>query len=389
MQHRTDALRRLRPVFIGSTALLILLLAVFAYALASSQNHQRQDIRKRFKDRAEVAAAVNESIFTLSTSSIKGQDGAQFGGKTVNQAALVARVKQSQQPYGLILAQDGTVLAASPGAPKRKPGRAALVKKAIKTNRTEYSGLTPGPGGRSVVESATSFPTPNGVRVDVSAVDGDLLAAFINSFLSKLPNVSNARSYLIDEMAKVIATPGAKSKAGTSLPNADLARSVLKKDQGSFGGNQYFTSAPIKSTPWRIVLTAAESDLYSSVKTTVPWIIFASFVLVSALGLFLLRRVLRANAELERADLSRRHALEINDNVVQRLVLAKYALDRGSTETSQQKLAETLRETQQLVSSLLEEKEIGPGSLRRTAAAEAEGPPEPRTPAGRMGETEQ
>ena len=88
-------------------------------------------------------------------------------------------------------------------------------------------------------------------------------------------------------------------------------------------------------------------------------------------------RVLQKNAALERADLSRQHALEINDNVVQRLVLAKYALDRGATETSQQKLAETLRETQQLVTSLLEEKEIRPGSLRREAPAGTEGPPEP------------
>lgn len=388
MQSRTDALRRLRPVFIGSTALLILLLAVFAYALASSQNKQRQDIRKRFKDRAEVAAAVNESIFTLSTASIKTTDAGAFGGATVDSAALQRRVTAQQQPYGLILDQSGKVLAKSKGAPE-STNRAALVQKAIRSKSTQYTGLVAGPGGRPVVESATAFPTQNGMRVDVSAVDGQLLASFINSFLSRLPNVSNARSYLIDEMGKVIATPGAKSRPGTSLPDPKLAQNVLKESQGGFGGGHYFTSAPIKSTPWRIVLTASESDLYSSVKTTVPWIIFGAFVLVAALGLFLLRRVLRANAELERADLSRAHALEINDNVVQRLVLAKYALDRGATETSQQKLAETLRETQQLVSSLLEEKEIGPGSLRRTGAAEAEGPPGPRPKTGNTGEAGQ
>jgi hypothetical protein len=125
------------------------------------------------------------------------------------------------------------------------------------------------------------------------------------------------------------------------------------------------------------VLAADKSDLYSSVKTTVPWLIFALFVVVAFGGMILLWRVLISNAELQRADLSRRHALEINDNVVQRLVLAKYALDRGAHETSQQKLAETLRETQQLVTSLLEEREIAPGSLRREAPAETEGRPKP------------
>ena len=102
--------------------------------------------------------------------------------------------------------------------------------------------------------------------------------------------------------------------------------------------------------------------------------------------MLLLWRVLIANAELQRADLSRRHALEINDNVVQRLVLAKYALDRGATETSRQKLEETLRETQQLVTSLLEEREITPGALRREAPAETEGRPA-RSRIPREGET--
>jgi hypothetical protein len=99
--------------------------------------------------------------------------------------------------------------------------------------------------------------------------------------------------------------------------------------------------------------------------------------------MLLFRRVLIANSELQRAELSRVHAIEINDNVVQRLVVAKFALDRGATETSQEKLGETLHEAQQLVTSLLEEKDIAPGVLRRDAAAPTEQPPEP--PARRSG----
>jgi hypothetical protein len=192
-----------------------------------------------------------------------------------------------------------------------------------------------------------------------------------------LPNVADAKSYVIDRSYKVIATPGQKSRPGVALPDGDLTKALGGGSSGSYDGDRYFASSPIHGTPWRIVLSAAKKDLYSSVETTVPWLIFAAFVLVSLVGTVLLWRVLISNAELQRADLSRRHALEINDNVVQRLVLAKYALDRGATETSQQKLAETLRETQQLVTSLLEEREIAPGALRREAPAETEGRPEP------------
>ena len=56
---------------------------------------------------------------------------------------------------------------------------------------------------------------------------------------------------------------------------------------------------------------------------------------------------------------------------------SKYALDRGATDKSQEKMAETLLEAQQLVNSLLEEKEIAPGVLRRAAPAGTEGPPQP------------
>jgi hypothetical protein len=372
-----DAAKRLRPVFIGATALLVALLGVFAYALAKSQQQQRRDVAHRFDDRAVVAAAVNESIFTLATNQTIATDSAQFGGPKVPKQLLARRVAANQAPYALILDAQNRVLA-QVGNVAQGTGRSALIAKTLKSHRAEYSSVLKGPGGRPIVEAATAFPTKFGPRIDVTSVDATLLSKFLGGFLVKLPTVAHARSYVIDSEAKLIAAPGQKKiAAGVPLADHDLATAASKKMHGDYDGNRYFASAPIAGTPWRIVLSASRGDLYASVKTTVPWLIFGAFVLMSAAGLFLVRRVLLANAELQRADLSRRHALEINDNVVQRLVLAKYALDRGATETSQQKLAETLRETQQLVTSLLEEKEIVPGALRRDKPASAEGPPEP------------
>jgi hypothetical protein len=266
---------------------------------------------------------------------------------------------------------------AKAGAAPAGVATSSEVKKALRSKDVIYSSLMKGPGGAITLESAVAFPTPYGLRVDANSSKADALAQFLNSFLTRLPSVANAKSYVLDDAAKVIATPGEKSQPGTELADKALAKAVSGRRSGSYDGGRYFASAPIQGTPWRIVLSAAQSDLYAPVQTTVSWIIFAAFVLVSLGGMILLWRVLIANAELQRADLSRKHALEINDNVVQRLVLAKYALDRGATETSQQKLAETLRETQQLVTSMLEEREIQPGSLRRDAPAETEGSPDP------------
>jgi hypothetical protein len=370
------AAKRLRPAFATATALLVLLLAVFAYALAHSQHQQRQDINRRFEDRARVAAAVNESLFALASSSVKPTDSQRFGGKTVDERPLQQRTAVQQNFYSAILSSDGQILAKAGDVPADLASH-PTVKEALRAKTAVYSSIMPGPNGLIAIESAIAFPTKYGVRLDVSSGRADALAQFLNSFLSKLPNVADAKSYVIDRANKVIATPGTKSRAGVVLADQDLARAAAKKDNGSYDGDRYFASSSITGTPWRIVLSADKSDLYSSVKTTLPWLIFSAFVVVSLLGMLLLWRVLISNAELQRADLSRRHALEINDNVVQRLVLAKYALDRGATETSQQKLAETLRETQQLVTSLLEEREIAPGSLRRDAPAETAGRPEP------------
>jgi hypothetical protein len=369
------AAKRLRPAFAAASVLLILLLGVLAYALANSQHQQRKDINKRFEDRARVAATVNESLFSLVSTTVKPNDAKTFGGQTVDEKALQQRTAVQQQFYAAILSDQGEVLAKAGNAPADLASH-PTVKEALRAKTAVYSSLMEGPGGTVAIESAIAFPTKYGIRLDVSSGRADALGQFLNSFLTKLPNVADAKSYVIDRSNKVIATPGAKTRAGVPLADTELANAVQKRDHGSYNGDRYFASSPIQGTPWRIVVSAAKSDLYSTVETTVPWLIFAAFVIVSIVGMVLLWRVLISNAELQRADLSRRHALEINDNVVQRLVLAKYALDRGATETSQQKLAETLRETQQLVTSLLEEREITPGALRRDGPAETEGRPE-------------
>jgi hypothetical protein len=371
-----SAARRLRLPFAAAAALLILLLAVFAYALANSQHQQRKDINKRFEDRARVAATVNESLFSLASNTVKPADAQRFGGQTVDAQALQQRTAVQQQDYAAILSDKGEVLAKAGNVPANLAAH-PTVQEALRAKTAVYSSLLPRAGGTTSIESAIAFPTKYGTRIDVTSGNADALSAFLNSFLSKLPNVADAKSYVIDRANKVIATPGEKVRAGVPLADKDLANAIPKRMNGSYDGDRYFASSTINGTPWRIVLAANKSDLYSSVKTTVPWLIFGLFVVVAVGGMILLWRVLISNAELQRADLSRRHALEINDNVVQRLVLAKYALDRGAHETSQQKLAETLRETQQLVTSMLEEREIAPGSLRREAPAETEGRPKP------------
>ena len=378
--------RSLRALFVGAGVLIVLLLGFFAYSLAHSQHQQRRDLEKRFHDRADVSAAVTEAIFGSAASQTQVQNAARFGGSTIAPAALARTAQQSQSQYVAIIASDGRVLAATAGAPRRSSVSAPYVSDALRTGNIQLSNLIQGPGGSTLIESASPFPTVHGRRVELTAIKAPLLSQFLGGFLSQVPNVAAATSYVIDANGNVVGSPGAGARPGAALPDRQLAAAAAKHRQGSYDGDRYFASARIGGSPWRVVLSASKSKLYASVNGTqriIPWVIFTAFAIVAGLGMLLFRRVLIANSELQRAELSRVHAIEINDNVVQRLVVAKFALDRGATETSQEKLGETLHEAQQLVTSLLEEKDIAPGVLRRDAAAPTEQPPEP--PARRSG----
>jgi hypothetical protein len=74
-------------------------------------------------------------------------------------------------------------------------------------------------------------------------------------------------------------------------------------------------------------------------------------------------------AQLRAARRASRTAGEINDNVIQGLVLAKYAVERGDTPEAAARIDETLGEARAIVDGLVGEEAVRPGDLRRDEAA--------------------
>jgi hypothetical protein len=68
-----------------------------------------------------------------------------------------------------------------------------------------------------------------------------------------------------------------------------------------------------------------------------------------------------------------RQALEINDNIVQGLTVAKYAMTIGAEDHSKQAIDDTLVRARGIITDLLGEPgraiELGPGDLRRVEPA--------------------
>lgn len=83
--------------------------------------------------------------------------------------------------------------------------------------------------------------------------------------------------------------------------------------------------------------------------------------------------VLRGAQMFEDMKVRQRQALEINDNIVQGLSVAKYQLDLGKDADSRAAIEETLRKARGLITELLGDRDgelaLGPGDLRRKTPA--------------------
>jgi hypothetical protein len=94
--------------------------------------------------------------------------------------------------------------------------------------------------------------------------------------------------------------------------------------------------------------------------------------------------VLRGAQMFEDFKVRQRQAVEINDNIVQGLTVAKYQLDRGHDAHSRAAIEETLRKAQDLITDLLGESRgdagLGPGDLRRSTGATVVDPSKARDP---------
>lgn len=368
---------RQRVLLVGGLALLVVILGVFAYLIASTQAQARRDVQRRFRDRAKISAAVAHSVFaSLGSGSAASPV---LTAKKIDRAALDKMAKQGQSPYIVIRDASGKVIAATTGAPPSATGplRADL-KPALKSHQPLFSGVIAGPTPQaSVVQWAIPVKGADPPRTEIIPLPIPILAKFMASFLGQLPNASSATAAVLDPAGVVVGSPDKGVVAGK--PYHDRGVVAALKDHRTSGeiGDRYFAASRVDGSNWNIALAATNSALYAEIngsRRTVPWLTFVLLALVSLLGLYALRRAAKAQEALVRRSVSRRAALEINDNVIQRLAVVKFALERGQEATTQDKVTEALKESQKLVNQLLGEEGADPGSLRRTTSAPSDAP---------------
>ncbi len=372
--NRTRLLNRIRALTIGGALLAALILGLFAYLLADAHNEDKEDVENRFQDVAQVSGAVTNGIFQSAFQSTQTEAAADFSGP-IEDRALTRFAQQGQARYVAVYDEKGRRLGATPGAPQ--PGPA--VDTARETGQPRLSDVM-GTGDEAVIEFAIPYETPSGRRIFVTGSPTQPFADFLAASLGNLSTeFSDAETAMVDSNSIVLGGDNLSSPVGGNLDDAELLDALREASHGDYGDDRYFASSAITDTPFKIVLDTAKSELYGNISgTAVSWIIFAAFALALMGGLFFLRRALVAGAALQRRELNERHAVEINDNIIQGLALAKYKLEAGQGEASASQVSETLREAQRLVSNLLGDAEVQAGQLRREVAAETERPEPPR-----------
>ncbi|HYH58464.1 MAG TPA: hypothetical protein VD790_04515 [Thermoleophilaceae bacterium] len=362
----------MRASTIVGSALAVLILALFAYLIVDAQSQDREDAEQSFQDVAQVSAAVTNGIFQSAFESTGMQAAEEFAGP-VEQEALAQFAAEGQSRYVAVYDEQRRRLGATSGAPP--PGPAVDI--ALESGKPRLSDVM-GKGAEATIEFAIPYETPTGRRIFVTGSPTQPFAEFLAASLGELPTVADAETLMLDSNGVVLGGDNLSVPVGERIEDEDLIAALGEADSGDYGEDRYYAAGEITNTPFRIVLDVAKDDLYAETPgRSVSWILLIAFAAAVLAGLYLLRRFSLAATELQRRELNERHAVEINDNIIQGLALAKYQLQMGEKEASATQVSETLREAQRLVSGLLGEAEVQAGQLRREVAAETSRPDEP------------
>jgi signal transduction histidine kinase len=373
--------RRSRIAIGLAAGVIVAVVIAFAIVLINQQRGDRKDIENNFRDRATVSAALTQSLFEASSTAGQAENVRRYGTKEVSPQTLAQTAEQGQSPYIVLLGPDSKLIASSPGTP-------AEVIKRLETTPDDVQAVLGGsPYGLSnflnfpkanlsTYEFTSGVQTDFGRRVVVSGVSPQLLAAFLAGYLGKVPNVKGGSAYLLDGNDRSIAATDAAVAPGAPPKTPGLVDAVTNGTHGSYEGGNYFVTAPVQGSPWKVVASAPESNLFESVSGAhkwVPWMIFGLFAVASVFALVLLARVLRNADEIADANDQLEDANEALERRAQELGRSNAELEQFASIASHD-LKEPLRKVQTFTEQLASREaanlsDEGRDYLARTTAA--------------------
>jgi signal transduction histidine kinase len=291
-----------------SIAILAAVLVVFGLALTKANGDERRDALQRFEDRAQVTAALTESLFASSAGAQAVELGKEFGTTEVDQRKLDARAREGNISFAVIVDSDRNVVATSSGGDSAGAQEAATdpsVERVLGGAPYSLSDFRPGGAERGTLLYSLPFKSVAGDRVYISVFPAGTLSDFLGAYLARVPGAKETSSYILDSRGQVIGSPVKGQKAGTRVGEAGLVEAVKPAvTEGTFssgGQERAFEAADVANSTWRVTLTVPTAQLYAGISSTVEWLLLLALALSGVAAVWMLARATKAAATAEAA----------------------------------------------------------------------------------------
>jgi diguanylate cyclase (GGDEF)-like protein/putative nucleotidyltransferase with HDIG domain len=261
---------------VGLGLLLFTALAAFAVQLDGAQDESRRAAERRFEQRAQISAALTQSVFGA-ISSVSGDELARkLNVPLAGQRRFLRKsVKEGRLGYAAIVDAKGNVVA-----------RAGRARPLPSTSHAPgiLSDVRDTPAGR-LVEFGLPFKTRAGMHVLVEGMPAALLRSFLDDFLRRLPNPDGAALVVLDSHGAVLARVTPKGSA------------VAARDTMTVAAN-------VPSTTWRLRLQADRDRVLADAGggAWVGWVLLAGLALAILAGLWLGARVVAQSRRTNEAN---------------------------------------------------------------------------------------
>jgi diguanylate cyclase (GGDEF)-like protein len=309
--------RRQRSAILAAVGLL-LLLAMLALAIVSSQAQSHKQLRTNFALRADSSATLVSTFLAE-----------QAQREQITARRFLSEAHVSARRFNLVVSSFGGVAAGLLDARGHLlgvvPSSPSLIGQPFATRYRHFEAAERGHIAVSnVVQSAVKsvpvmavavpYPTPRGRRV--FSVAYRAAGSTLNAFVDHTIAYRQHRVFLVDASGRLLAASPRTRALTLAAADPQLARDLARSRNGSVAGGgapRTFTSAPVPGSPWRLVVAVPDSHLYNSItgfSHIVPWLVLALVALLGALLIALLSRSLADRERLTRLSATMRRTAQ-------------------------------------------------------------------------------
>jgi signal transduction histidine kinase len=293
--------RRRPRLAVGVAAVVaVAVLAVFAFALVDSQASSRHESEQRFGAQATITASLTNAILGTLESSSAAQAAQHLSG-AVSSRTLTSLARRSGDSFAIVASADGSVIAASTGAPALSDPELARTLQVAERGGFWFSDALPGTGSGPLLAVGIPFRAGGAGRLELVGLPLATLYGFFSNYLHGALPQATTHGFIVDSAGRTLG-----SSVSTGKPAQRVSSSlwtVLRHNQpGSYHattGQRYVATAPVRSSGWRVAVTESVSDLYTALAGSQRWLLWAvlaAFALVALCGLGLLYRTLSSAA---------------------------------------------------------------------------------------------